>query len=96
MKLIHLGYLITSIIASEIADGRFSFGHFYERRARRLFPALFVVLAASTIAAACIMFPPELKTYGKVLAAALAFSANMLFARLHCRARQGLCGGTEP
>ena len=74
------GYLITSIIASEMADGRFSFGHFYERRARRLFPALFVVLAASTVAAACIMFPPELKTYGKVLAAALAFSANMLFA----------------
>lgn len=74
------GYLITSIIAGEMAQGRFSFAHFYERRARRLFPALFAVLLASTVAAVCIMFPPELKTYGTVLAAALAFSANMLFA----------------
>lgn len=74
------GYLITSIIAGEMAEGRFSFAHFYERRARRLFPALFAVLFASTVAAACIMFPPELKTFGMVLTAALAFSANMLFA----------------
>jgi len=74
------GYLITSIIAGEMAEGRFSFARFYERRARRLFPALFAVLLASTVAAACIMFPPEFKTYGMVLAAALAFSANMLFA----------------
>jgi peptidoglycan/LPS O-acetylase OafA/YrhL len=74
------GYLITSIIAAEMSAGRFSFAHFYERRARRLFPALFAVLVASTVAATCLMFPPELKTYGKVLAAALAFSANMLFA----------------
>jgi peptidoglycan/LPS O-acetylase OafA/YrhL len=40
------GYLITSLIASEHAAGHFSVVGFYERRIRRLFPALFVVISA--------------------------------------------------
>ena len=35
------GYLITSIILSEMEDGKFSLINFYERRARRILPALF-------------------------------------------------------
>ena len=41
------GYLIGSIILSEIANSKFSLASFYERRVRRIFPALFVVLCAS-------------------------------------------------
>lgn len=40
------GYLITSMISREIAEGQFSFGRFYMRRARRLLPALICVYAA--------------------------------------------------
>ena len=43
------GYLITGIIQSEIARGSFSFARFYERRVRRLLPALYVMVALSAI-----------------------------------------------
>ena len=38
------GYLITTIIMKEIDQGKFSIIHFYERRARRILPALFLVM----------------------------------------------------
>ena len=38
------GYLITTIIISELAEGKFSIINFYERRARRILPALFFVM----------------------------------------------------
>jgi len=45
------GYLITNIIRQEIIDaGKFNFGAFYIKRARRLFPALFVTLCVTFIA----------------------------------------------
>jgi peptidoglycan/LPS O-acetylase OafA/YrhL len=40
------GYLITSIIVEQLEAGRFSFLKFYERRARRILPALFLVVGA--------------------------------------------------
>ena len=39
------GYLITSIIYKDVKDGIFSFRNFFERRAARLLPALFITLA---------------------------------------------------
>jgi peptidoglycan/LPS O-acetylase OafA/YrhL len=41
------GYLITQILTRELAQGRFTLASFYGRRARRLFPARFTVLAAT-------------------------------------------------
>jgi len=41
------GYLITRIILMEMEQGSFSVLHFYERRARRILPALFLVMAVS-------------------------------------------------
>ena len=38
------GYLITSILAREIEQNEFSLVNFYERRARRILPALFLVI----------------------------------------------------
>src|SRR5205085_797763 len=48
------GYLITGIIQSELAAGHFSFARFYERRVRRLLPALYtlVVLTSASFALA--------------------------------------------
>ncbi len=45
------GLLMASLISSEIAQGEFNLVRFYEPRIRRIFPALFVVLAASSVAA---------------------------------------------
>jgi len=75
------GYLITSIILKEMLEHRFSFISFYERRIRRLFPALFLMLCASTIIAALILLPDDMREYSKSLVAATTFSANFLFWR---------------
>ncbi|HEY2419636.1 MAG TPA: acyltransferase, partial [Steroidobacteraceae bacterium] len=42
------GYLITGLILKERGEGRFSLRQFYERRIRRIFPALFAMLAVAT------------------------------------------------
>ena len=50
------GYLITTIIAREAQDGRFSVARFYERRVRRIFPALcFLVCVVWAVAAVLLM-----------------------------------------
>ena len=38
------GYLITTILIEDIENNRFSFANFYEQRARRILPALFLVM----------------------------------------------------
>ena len=75
------GFLITSIIRSELGRGTFSLATFYERRIRRLFPALVVVLFTSTLAAFWLLEPFLLKVFGKDLGAASVFMSNFLFAR---------------
>jgi peptidoglycan/LPS O-acetylase OafA/YrhL len=73
------GYLITRIIAREIADRTFSIVTFYERRTRRIFPALFAMLAASVVAASLIALPDEFEDFGNSLAAATVFVSNIYF-----------------
>jgi peptidoglycan/LPS O-acetylase OafA/YrhL len=75
------GYLITKIIERELAGRRFSITVFYQRRIRRIFPALFTVFAVS-ILTAWYMFPPDqFKDFGKSLVASSVFSANIYFYR---------------
>lgn len=73
------GYLITRLILAERAAGTFSLWQFYERRARRILPALVVVLAASLPLAWALMMPRELWAFGESVLAALAFVANIHF-----------------
>lgn len=73
------GFLITSLIREDIELGRFSLGRFYERRIRRIFPALFAVIAASFVAAYLLFLPPELTLFAKSGMAAALFSSNILF-----------------
>src|ERR1700761_6769467 len=63
------GYLITTIISNDLQRGQFSLVDFYERRARRILPALFAVMAVSSIAAYEWMMPDELKNYGQSILA---------------------------
>lgn len=74
------GYLITSIILTDLEASQFSLVRFYERRARRILPALFLVMAASSFFAYSWMMPDEFKNFGQSLIATSTFSNNILLA----------------
>lgn len=73
------GYLITSIILVEQKAGTFSLVSFYERRARRILPALFVVMLTCLPFAYLWMFPGELVSFSRSLRYVSLFSSNILF-----------------
>jgi peptidoglycan/LPS O-acetylase OafA/YrhL len=75
------GYLISSIIISDIDAGRFSLTEFYERRIRRIFPALIVVLFAIALFGYLALLPAELKGCAESLLAALFSVSNFYFWR---------------
>lgn len=76
------GYLITQIIVTQIQNGTFSLVHFYDRRARRILPALFaMMLICLPLAWLVLINPADLKDFCKsVLAVSLSVS-NILFWR---------------
>lgn len=73
------GYLITGIIAGEIAGGEFSFRAFYARRARRILPALYLMLLLSFVAAWWLLTPGEIKSFSESVVATVFFVSNFLF-----------------
>ncbi|MEW5963878.1 MAG: acyltransferase family protein [Pseudomonadota bacterium] len=73
------GYLITSIIAAEMRAGTYTLAGFYERRIRRILPALLLVLAVTSAAAYLLLLPDDLKQYAKSVLATLGFVANHHF-----------------
>ena len=73
------GYLITTIIISEMALNTFSIVNFYERRARRILPALFFVMLVCLPFAWLWLIPSDLKDFGQSLVAVSTFSSNILF-----------------
>jgi peptidoglycan/LPS O-acetylase OafA/YrhL len=73
------GYLITRILDSEIAAGGISLSDFYERRARRIMPALFVMVAACIVAAVIILLPEDLVLFGRSLVFTILFGSNVYF-----------------
>ena len=75
------GYLITGIIMKEIERGTFSILNFYERRARRILPALFLVIFITIPFAWTLMSPAELKNYGASVVSVPLFVSNIFFWR---------------
>jgi peptidoglycan/LPS O-acetylase OafA/YrhL len=73
------GYLITSLIHREMIAGDFSLVRFYERRVRRLFPALFAMLAVCAAMSAWLLLPQDLRYFGGSLFATTLFSSNIFF-----------------
>jgi len=73
------GYLIAGLIVSDLDRGRFSLVEFYTRRIRRIFPALYVVLAATALAGWAVLTPLDLKLLGESIFATATFSSNFLF-----------------
>lgn len=75
------GYLITSIILSEQEAGTFSLINFYERRARRILPALFLVMAVCIPFAWFWLLPSDMENFSQSLSAVSVFASNILFWR---------------
>jgi len=73
------GYLITTIILSEIESGKFSIVNFYERRARRILPVLFAVILVCIPFAVIFMVPNQLVSFSKSVTSATVFFSNFLF-----------------
>jgi peptidoglycan/LPS O-acetylase OafA/YrhL len=75
------GYLITSIILADLEAGTFSIAGFYERRARRILPALFLVLGTCIPLAWFLLLPGHMKGFSQGLIAVPLFASNVLFWR---------------
>ena len=73
------GYLITTILIEDIENKRFSIIKFYERRARRILPALYLVLLISSVVSTLLMSPQQLKDFGQSLIATVTFLSNIFF-----------------
>lgn len=75
------GYLITSVILADVDKDRFSLLSFYDRRVRRIFPALFLMLTGTAIIGYWLLLPTEMMLLGRTMAATALFVANIYFWR---------------
>ena len=74
------GYLITSIILKELLiTGKFSFAKFYERRIRRILPALLLIMLSSLPLAWLYLLPTSLVDFSKSILYSLGFGSNFYF-----------------
>lgn len=75
------GFLITGIIHDRMQQNKFSLLHFYERRARRILPALFITCFLSAAVALALFLPNDLVFFAKSLKGVSLFGSNFVFAR---------------
>jgi len=73
------GYLITTIILKDLENNTFSLSYFYERRVRRILPALFLVIFVSSILSFIFLTRSELSSYFNSANASLLFYSNFYF-----------------
>ncbi|TCQ12415.1 peptidoglycan/LPS O-acetylase OafA/YrhL [Rhizobium sp. PP-F2F-G36] len=74
------GYLITKVVWQELQQGTFSLLTFYERRTRRIFPALVVTVALTLLCAPLLLFPSERTTAVWTGLSALTSVSNLYLA----------------
>lgn len=73
------GFVVSRLILAQTADGRFSILGFWARRARRLLPALIVVVLASLAAGWVFLLPDAYKELAASAIASLGFASNFWF-----------------
>ncbi len=73
------GYLITGLILDDLDRGRFSLAHFYERRIRRILPALICMISACLMAGWLFLAPDDYRTLGRSAVAALLSFSNFFY-----------------
>ena len=71
------GYLIGGHIDTELATGTFSFWHFYKNRAKRILPALYVVILAVLAIGLALLSPRELRDLAMYVFATVASASNI-------------------
>ena len=72
------GFLITSIILKELEDDKFSLTSFYERRIRRIFPPLILVMFVSLSFGYWALIPYDFAELGKHIAGGATFISNII------------------
>jgi peptidoglycan/LPS O-acetylase OafA/YrhL len=75
------GYLITSLIVSALESDSFSFLRFYDRRVRRIVPALVLVIGVTVAIGLVLLLPSDLARLGRHAAASSAFVLNIALFR---------------
>lgn len=75
------GYLIAGLILKELKQGTFTLTNFWERRIRRIVPALLVVTVFTLVAGFIILMPDDYKAYGKSLVGLMLLASNVQFWR---------------
>tara|TARA_X000001036_G_C20674846_1_gene803790 strand:+ start:940 stop:2814 length:1875 start_codon:yes stop_codon:yes gene_type:complete len=75
------GYLITSILIEDIENKRFSIIYFYERRARRILPAIFFLMLCCLPVAWIWSLPNHFKEFSQSIIAVSFFVSNFLYWR---------------
>ncbi|HDR2543165.1 TPA: acyltransferase [Enterobacter mori] len=73
------GYLITTILINELDQGKFSIINFYERRARRILPALFVMMVVTIPFAYAYLLPDDMRSFWRSVLSVCFFVSNYLF-----------------
>lgn len=73
------GFLITTIIYREYQEGSFSYGRFYERRIRRLLPALAVMLLLTSVPGWLLLLPEDYKLFSEAQGLSALFLTNIHF-----------------
>ena len=71
------GFLISSLIWKDLENGSFTLAGFWERRFRRIGPALIAVVLAVLVAGYLVMLPEDLRSLGKAAASQSLFLANI-------------------
>ena len=72
------GYLITAHIFTSLDEDKFSFLDFFQRRIRRIFPALIFVMACSLIFGWFTLISEEFRQLGKYVVSGAAFIINFI------------------
>lgn len=86
------GYLITTLVLRDLERGQFSMVDFWERRARRIMPALAVLVLAVLVGSYFVLLPEDLRMLGRSAAAQAVFAANFFF---YSRAGDYFAGAAE-
>ena len=76
------GYLITQLLTNSILAGQFRLGDFWQRRIRRLFPALLVVLVPTALLSMYLLLPEDQIRVGQLLIAQPFLAANLVLWRI--------------